>query len=140
MIIAFSRGFRIVRLPGIDSEIQNTPSLDVISNEELAVAMCQTESIDEPQMLRLPSQMISRKTLDIQKVILVARRERATRILAELSRQALKVEPMHDHWRETHKRLGEERGFSEPILHWSRLAEPVMNNGRFNADKWVLVA
>lgn len=140
MNVAYERGFRIVRRPNSSEVLMESPDTAELSNEELVVAFCQSECIDEPQMLRLPAQIISRKILNINELILVACRERACRVLAELARQALKVEPSHDHWCQIHERLSNERLLSSPILHWSRLAEPVMNNGRCNADKWVLVA
>lgn len=140
MAVAFFRGFRIVRLPRQFNERAVIPALDDLSNEELAVALCQSERRDEPQMLRLPAQMISRKVINVREIILVARRERVTRILAELARQAVMVEPDHELWKAIHKQLGKEPAFSQPVVHWSRIAEPVMKNGRFNAEKWVLVS
>lgn len=138
--VAHHRGFRIIRKPAGFECLVEAPEIRDFSNEELVVAFCQSECIDEPQILRLPAQIISRKGLNIEELMLVARRERACRVLAELARQAVKVEPNHEHWALIHKYLNNEKPLSSPLLHWSRLAEPVMNNGRYNADKWVLVA
>ena len=140
MGVAFERGFRIVRRPDPAGELVESPDANELSNEELVVAFCQSECIDEPQMLRIPAQIISRKILDIDDLLLVARRERTCRVLAELARQAIRVDPVHEHWSRIHQHLGTEKPLASPLLHWSRLAEPVMNNGRCNADKWVLVA
>jgi hypothetical protein len=68
MSVAYARGFRIVDLAGGD-RLAVAPPEDRLSNEELAIAMCQTLCIDEPQMLRLPAQMISRKAVNTQNLV-----------------------------------------------------------------------
>ena len=138
--LANDRGFKVVQSPLRTAECPSLPEPDQLSNEELAVGMCQTECLDIPQMLRLPAQIISRKSIDIDMLLLVATRERAERVLAELSRQAIKLDPQHEFWRRINDSFADRQGFSSPILHWTRLAEPVMKDGRCHAGKWRLVA
>ncbi len=90
-------------------------------------------------MLRLAAQFISRNAVDAEALLLVARRERVEPVLAELSRQALKVNPNHTLWRQIQDAFLD-YGVREPLLHWTRLAEPLMEKGRCNAVSWRLVA
>jgi hypothetical protein len=70
----------------------------------------------------------------------LATRERIGFVLAELARQACKVEPSHPLWRRIRARFAGERSPRSPLAHYTRLAQPVMRNGRVNAEKWVLVS
>lgn len=72
--------------------------------------------------------------------MLVARRERAERVLAELARQALKVEPEHAAWKSLSKALADARPLRDVIIHWTRLAEPIMAFGKPNDQGWRLVS
>lgn len=67
-------------------------------------------------------------------------RERAEPILAELARQALSVEPRHKTWLGIRDLFRGEASLREPLLHWTRLAEPIMMPGKPNAAGWRLVA
>jgi hypothetical protein len=138
--VANERGARIVfrerRAPG---EIIGVPN-DRLNDEELVVAICQLQNRDRPQMLRLAAQLISRHAVDPRKLALLAERERVGFILAELARQALKVDPHHSTWQLISHRFGGERPPRDSLLHWTRLAEPVMRNGRYDAQRWELVA
>jgi len=116
------------------------PASQELSDEELVVAICLLQCRDRPQMLRLAAQLVSRATVEVRRLTLVARRERVDRILAELARQALKVDPVHPVWCAVQKAFDTARPLREPILHWSRIAEPVMRDGRINASSWRLVA
>lgn len=137
--VANQRGFRIIRRPrDIDAGF-TPPGENVLSNEDLVVAVCQLQCMDQPQFLRLAAQIISRKSVDLHKLILAAKRERTTRVLAELARQALRVDPEHELWKQIHESFSNARLFAEPLLHWSRLAEPVMKDNRYNAEEWKLV-
>ena len=111
-----------------------------LSNEELVIACCQPNAADEPQLLRPAAQLISRGGLDLRKLLLVARRERATRILAELARQALRVEPDHTTWLAIRDALKDEPPLCDVLIHWTRLAEPQMVSGKPNAHGWRLVS
>jgi hypothetical protein len=116
------------------------PGVDVLPDEELAVALCQPNCLDRPQILRLAAQIVSRGSVDVNRLCLVAVRERAEPVLAELSRQALIVEPAHAGWGAVHEAFAGQAGLRAPILHWSRLAQPIMAGGKCNAERWELVA
>lgn len=116
------------------------PDVDQLGNEDLVVAICQLNCLDRPQMLRLAAQLVSRSMVDTDHLILSARRERCEPVLAELGRQALKVAPDHPAWRAICEAFSDEPKLREPLLHWTRLAEPIMKDGRCNAESWRLVA
>ena len=111
-----------------------------MSNEELVVALCQLNSLDRPQILRLAAQMISRGGLNLELLRKAALRERAEPVLAELARQALKVQPDHRSWSAIRDLFPDQPALREPLLHWTRLAEPIMKKGKPNAAGWRLVA
>lgn len=137
---ANSRGAQVVtRATGPDRTFV-APSEDKLSNEELVVAICQGQCLDRPQMLRLAAQLISRRRIVPSVLILTAKRERVGAVLAELARQALHVEASHPTWQAVLAAFEHERHPREPILHWTRLAEPIMRDGRCNAAGWKLVA
>ena len=54
-----------------------------------------TQNLDRPQMLRLAAQLISRGAVDFEELAAVAVRERVGFILAELARNACRVDPEH---------------------------------------------
>ena len=138
--VANARGARIVERNPPVSPGFTPPGTETLSHEELVAAICQTQCLDRPQMLRLAAQLISRGAADVSALRLVAERERVGRILGELARQALKVDREHGAWRAVLEAFGSEPPLREPILHWTRLAEPVMKDGRCNAAAWRLVA
>jgi hypothetical protein len=116
------------------------PPCSCVSNEELVVGMCQLQCLDEPQMLRLAAQLISRGAVDVPRLCRLGRRERAGRVLAELARQALRVEPEHAAWRAVLNAFQHEPLLRDTLLHWTRLAQPVMPKGRANPVGWRLAA
>ena len=116
------------------------PPQSLLDDAELVVAMCQLNCLDRPQMLRLAAQLVSRGELDFPRLRRAAIRERAEPVLAELSRQALKVAPDHAAWRKVHDMFCDQRPLREPLVHWTRLAAPVMERGKPNAVAWRLVA
>jgi hypothetical protein len=137
--IANLRGARVVNRPGAADETAN-PDRDAFSDEELVVACCQPNAADQPQLLRPAAQLVSRNHLDLDDLLLVAARERAGRILVELARQALKVDPQHPAWSRIASELAGERPLPDALIHWTRLAEPVMAPGKAGAQGWRLVA
>lgn len=138
--LANRRGARIV-IRGVKIE-QNydPPDKELVSNEELVIGICQLQCLDRPQMLRLAAQLISRGEVQFQKLKCLAEQERVGCILAELARQALRVAPEHELWQKIREAFLHEKPLSQPLLHWTRLAEPVMKNGRCNAEEWRLVS
>ncbi|MFW5871400.1 MAG: hypothetical protein ACOC6C_06175 [Verrucomicrobiota bacterium] len=138
--VANDRGARIVfRETRSESKPVGIPE-SMLLTEELVIGICQLQCLDRPQMLRLAGQFISREALDLKRLFLIAERERAGIVLSELARQALRVNPSHPSWRSIAERFSDERATRDVLLHWTRLAEPVMKKGRCNAQEWRLVA
>lgn len=137
--LANMRGARIVTRD--DSKCcPNGADFNELTNEELVVGLLLPQNRDRPQMLRLAAQLISRKAVDFRQLTRLAIHERVEFMLAELARQAGKVEPRHSLWRQIRQQFGAEKAPASPLVHYTRLAQPVMKNGRVNAEKWVLVS
>ena len=136
--IANSRGARIVTREG--TKLVNGPDLNELTNEELVIGLLLPQNRDRPQMLRPAAQLISRKAVDFGELIWLATRERIGFILAELAKQACKVEPDHPLWRQIGERFATEKPAVSPLAHYTRLTQPVMKNGRVNVERWVLVS
>lgn len=138
--VANERGARIVCREERPSDASiNVPRTE-LNDEELVVGICLLQNADRPQMLRLAAQLISRQALNLQQLCHCAERERVGIVLAELARQALKVDAEHAAWRAIAERFARARPPRDTLLHWTRLSEPVMKNGRCNAREWRLVA
>jgi hypothetical protein len=138
--VANARGARAVEPPVEVEAGFLAPATDVLPNEDLVVAICQPNCLDRPQMLRLAAQLVSRRAVDPKRLRLVAERERAEPVLAELARLALRIDPTHDVWQRILADFQHAPPPREPLLHWTRLAVPVPHNGRCNAAAWRLVA
>jgi len=139
--VANSRGARIVvREPKGGQTPFSPPPEGEFPNSELIAALCMPRCLDRPQMLRLAAQLITRRAATLKDLRLAALRERTDRVLAELARQAVRVDPGHPLWKALLDAFGARPGFHEPVLHWTRLAEPVMAGGRCNAGTWRLVS
>jgi len=140
MDVAHARGARVVCRLNEDAADFIAPSPDVFPNEELVVAICALCRNDQPQRLRLAAQLVSRGAVNVDRLILLARRERTDVVLGELARQALKVEPEHEVWGRIASAFPPRCALRSPIIHWQRLAWPVMTKGRsVNAQRWELV-
>lgn len=138
--VANSRGARFVtRWPPVEPGFI-PPDRRLLPDEDLVVALCLPNNLDRPALLRAAAQMISRGSVDPDALVLAARRERADRVLAELARQALRVDPSHSIWSRIQACLRTSRALRCVLLHWSRLAVPVPDRRGCNAEKWVLVA
>ena len=138
--VANERGARIVFREDRTGDAPVDLPKSRLADEELIVAICELQNRDRPQMLRLAAQLISRQAVNLQRLCHVAEQERAGIVLAELARQALKVDKEHATWQAIARRFAHERPPRDTLLHWSRLAEPVMKNGRCDAQRWELVA
>ena len=137
------RGAKVITrsLPDLQKgERYPSPPLDRFSNAELIVACFQPNCIDHPQLLRPAAQLISRGDVDLKTLLLMATRERSDRVMAEIARQALKVDSQHTLWLAIHDALDGTQPLRDTIIHWTRLAEPVMEKGKPNAQGWRLVA
>jgi hypothetical protein len=84
--------------------------------------------------------MISRGAIDLPKLLLLSKRECASRILANLAIQALKAAPSHPGWIAISKELQPAAPLRENVIHWTRLAEPVMKPRGPHNGEWRLVA
>lgn len=137
--LANRRGASIVFRDGLSDRVSPMPDENEFTNEELVTAICQLQCQDRPQMLRLAAQLISRGGLNGLKLQRLAVRERTGCVLAELARQALRIAPEHQLWNQLLKAFKHEPPLREPLLHWTRLAHPVMHPGKCNAQGWILV-
>lgn len=135
--IANARGARIVT--GANGLKIQAPEESILSNQELVVGILLPQNRDRPQMLRLAAQLISRGRLDFDELRCLALQERCERILAELARQALRIAPEHLFWKKIGDAFGKRKRLRSPLLHYTRLAEPVPFGGRVNAERWSLV-
>lgn len=138
--IANARGFRVITDPRVQALGFEDPGLEKLSNEALVCAILQPNSADHPQLLRCAAQCISRGKIDLEQLLMICRRERAIRVLAELARQALRVDPDHATWRAIGVSTAEEAELRSPLIHWTRLAEPTMEHGKVGAQGWELVS
>ncbi len=138
--LANARGARIVVRPNSLLGEFIPPDPDSVSNEELITGICQLQCLDYPQMLRLASQLISRGAFEFERLRRLAEMERIEPVLLELSKQALKVDPEHPLWMKINSAFKHAGLLKEPLIHWTRIAEPVMKNGRCNAETWKLVS
>lgn len=129
----------VLRHPERDPSFK-APGEDVLSDEELVVAICLVNNLDRPQMLRAAAQLVSRGRLSVEKLCLVARRERVVVVLAELARQALRVESGHSAWTAILAKLGDAKRPRSPIMHWTRLAIPIPDSRGINTVGWRLVS
>lgn len=136
--VAYHRGLRVVFPPDEILRVVRDPGADLFPDEELVTAICLLPSRDQPQILRLAAQRISRGGLDLERLARLTRMERTEPVLRELCAQALKVEPNHPEWRALHALLPETPPLREPLVHWTRLAEPIMNYPRLKVSGWRL--
>lgn len=137
--VAIARGlFEFVRDPAEGQPFQ-APPLDLFSNEELIVALCYTGGLDRPQMIRMAGRLISRVQLDLAILKRLVVLERAETIIAELARAALRCDPNHERWLDLWKTFGHAAGTRSPVIHWSRLAEPVVNRF-YQPERWKLAS
>lgn len=141
MDVAHARGARVVHRGGDQGPVDFIPPTpSVFPNEELVVSICQLQRKDQPQRLRLAAQLVSRGSVNIRRLLLLARRERTDVVLGEMARQALKVEPEHNVWQQIAEAFTPRHILRSPVVHWQRLAWPVVTTGRrMNAQRWELV-
>lgn len=138
--VANARGASfVVRVPARDPGFQG-PGENELSNEELVAAICHGQNEDRPQMLRAAAQLVSQGKVEVDCLCLVARRERVEPVLAEIARQALRVDGQHPVWTALREGLRAAHPVREPILHWTRLAVPVPDARGCNAQTWRLIA
>jgi hypothetical protein len=133
------RGARVLTRPGTELCRSEPPGEDVLSSEELIVGICLAGNEDRLQTLRLAAQLITRGNCDTAKLIRLIRMERVEPVIGSLARAVLHVQPQHAQWSELARVFGKQAA-RVPLLHWTRLAEPVPNSRHVASGAWRLVA
>ena len=137
--VANARGARIVRRDVSPAPSFTPPPGDIFPHEELIVAICMLQRLDRPQSLRLAAQLITRGEVAVNVLVRLAVMERTGVIMGEMARQALKVDPAHSIWRTLYEEFPATRELRSPVIHWQRLAWPIMTEKGYNAESWRLV-
>ncbi len=138
LAVANARGYRIVTPVASMRAGSPLEAEGLISNEELAVVLLHPMLPDRPQLLRLPAQIISRG-VNVPQLLRISRMEGTNRLLLALARLALRVDAGHAEWGAIAVGLEGVSPLRVPLLHWTRLAEPVPS-ARMVAEGWKLVA
>jgi hypothetical protein len=94
---ANARGARVVVRKTATLRV-DTAAFANVSNEELAIGLLLLQNRDRPQILRLGAQLISRGAVDFEELRRMTVRERVQVVLAELARQAIKIDAEHSVW------------------------------------------
>jgi hypothetical protein len=115
------------------------PSPQELSNEELVIGILLPQNLDHRQILRLAAQLISRESVEFAELRRLGKQERVKRILAALAKQALKIAPAHLLWQQIAEAFGNTTPLRSPLLQYTRMAEPVPENGRVCRGRWSLV-
>ena len=136
--VANSRGALVVRRQKLPPGFAVPQSS--LSDEELVIGLVLPRLADEPQILRLAAQLVSRGALDTRRLLTSARREGAVRILRDLAKQALRIAPDHSAWQGIAEATSDVPVLQEHVIHWTRLAEPVMPKAGVHRGEWRLVA
>jgi len=136
--VANGRGLCIVSRSAAGNAA-NIPGEAILSNEELAAALCLLEHPNEVQPLRVTAQLISAAGVDRAQLERLIVCERIQPVLSSLAQQALKVDPEHSEWKWVAEVCGAPQR-DTPLLHWTRLAEPVPGVLPVASGKWRLVA
>lgn len=136
--LSHSRGFHAIQRRPV--ALPFSISMEDLSNEELVIAQLHPALRDEPQLMRPAAQIISRGAINPSKLLALAERECSSRILANLAAQALKAAPDHSGWQAIADQLRHALPLRENVIHWTRLAEPVMKPRGPHNGEWRLVA
>jgi len=136
--LAHSRGFHAIQ--SRPAALPLAGSQESLSNAELAIALLHPALRDEPQLMRPAAPIISRGGISVALLITLADQESATRILANLAAQALKAAPSQEGWNAIATHLNTAAPLSENVIHWTRLAGPVMKPRGPHNGEWRLVA
>lgn len=133
------RGANIVNRPGVNLIESACPSEDQFPLEEVIVGLCLLGNEDRLQSLRLAAQLISRGGYDVDALVRLVRRERVEPIIGSLALGALRADAHHRNWTLLANAFGE-KAARAPLLHWTRLAEPIPDHRHVASGKWRLVA
>ena len=133
------RGARVLTRPDADLCDSEPPGEDALSSEELIVGICLACNEDRLQTLRLAAQLISRGDCDMPKLVRLIRMERVEPVIGSLATAVLRIQPQHACWSELARVFGNQSA-RVPLLHWTRLAEPVPNSRHVASGAWRLVA
>ncbi|HMP90063.1 MAG TPA: hypothetical protein PJ991_07670 [Kiritimatiellia bacterium] len=124
--VAISRGVKHFVRDAAEGAVFLAPPQEEFSDEELVVGLCQTVALDRPQMVRMAGQIITRNKLDLEKFQRLIEMERVEVVVAELARAALRCDSDHPLWRTLWESYQRYAGVRSPVIHWSRLAEPML--------------
>lgn len=138
--ICNARGYYAIFRPGVKVAEYDYPGESELMDEELAASLLLLSRVDEPRILRLASQIISRAEIYPATFSRLVEIERLQRQVKMLARQALKVSPHHSTWASIYKRFQDASDFSDSLIHWTRLAEPQMEPGKVGAKTWNLIS
>lgn len=138
--ICNARGYYAIFRPGVKVEEFDYPCDSELPDEELVASLLLLSRIDEPRILRLASQIISRAQIYSSVFFHLVEMERLQRQVKMLARQALKVSPGHSIWGAIYERFQDVPDFSDSLIHWTRLAEPQMEPGKVGAKTWSLIS
>lgn len=136
--VANARGFRVISRVDAPTDLQELP-LPVLSNEEVVAGICLLEQPDEVQALRAAAQIISAGGMDRVLLSRLIVSERLQCVLRALAYAALQVDQNHADWKWIVDECGLD-GERVPLLHWTRLAEPIPDDRHVASGKWRLVA
>ena len=81
----------------VDSDPVEDPGFDVLSNEELGLAMLLGELPYDPQRIRVAAQLLSGE-IKVEEVLLIAERERLESLLNRLAEDILSFGVEHENW------------------------------------------
>lgn len=138
--VANARGATVVFPPHAEGvESFEAPSRAELSDVELLGGILLLSRRDEPQLLRAAAQLIGRGVAEVKPLLALAERERFGPVLKELARLALRIDPDHRIWSDIFSALEGAEDLRQPLLHWTRLAEPRMRRGMVNAERWELI-
>jgi hypothetical protein len=139
MDVAIRRGLNQFVRDSANGRSFHAPPLDAFPMHELVVALCYTGGLDRPQLIRMAGLLVSRYEFDMPALIRLVELERAEMIMAELAQAALRCDPVHRRWQILWERFSGFAGTSSPVIHWSRLAEPI--TGKFHRiEGWRLAS
>lgn len=137
--VAINRGLKqFVRDAAGDANL-NLPSRVELSDEELVVALCHKSALDRPQMVRMAGHLISRGDLNLNKLNRFVVLERVEVVIAELAQAALRCDPEHPLWLALWEKYKKHVGVRSPVIHWSRLVEPIMDSNH-KVKAWKLAS
>ncbi len=117
------------------------PGEEILGQEELVVLLLSGENRFEPFLIRAAAELLRAVPIDRARLAWLARRERATRVLAHIARAGAAHDPEpDDFWSELLTTLGSAAPVAPGVLpHWSRFValRGVDRAGRQLKSQWI---